>query len=81
MKCTEVWKRVSIRRVKARYHGRCKCSAGVWPGNEIAWDTETRRVVGCQPCDYTGRPPDDWQSPADWRGIDRDDPDLFGGQP
>lgn len=66
---------VDVRRMKARYHGRCKCSAGVWPGNEIAWNTKTRRVVGCQSCDYTGK------SPADCPSVGRDDPDLFGGQP
>ena len=78
MKCTDVWKRVSIRRVKARYHGRCKCSAGVWPDNEIAWDTETRSVVGCQSCDYTGKSPGDWDYWVHRSGIDRDGPAFFG---
>ncbi len=42
-------------RIQAKMPGQCSCGASFEEDDDVLWDPEDRRIVGCPDCDWTGQ--------------------------
>ena len=42
-------------RIEAQYPGTCSCGRSFFAGVDVDWCPESKTVIGCPGCDYSGR--------------------------